>query len=238
MLRTMLLAAAVCTLGASANAATITIDAVGDAFTVHYSGFSDQDPDKGFPVSVDATYLTTIFTSTQVQFRVTLDNTSPTDPAQLTGFGFNTDPDAISGSSTSLIFPFVSLFANGGFSFDVCVQAPPESADNCAGNSGNADKTLGVNDTPDIFFLTLNFADTTGGVIFSDFGARLQGIGQKGASAKIYGEPTPGCTENCVPPCTVDCDPVIEGSQVPEPGTLLLLGSGAVVAFRRRFRRQ
>jgi hypothetical protein len=240
--------------GAGAEASTITVDGVGDAFTVQYSGFSNQDSIKGYPVSVDSSWLTTIYSPTTIQFQITLDNTSPTDPAQLTGFGFNTDPDAIAGVSTSLLFPFVSLSPNGSFTFDICVQGPPENA-SCTGNSGNPETSLGVNDAPDVFYLTLTFATTTGGVTFSDFGARLQGIGQKGASAKIYGnpialclndcesDPLPDCQINCggdpPPGCLVSCDVEIEAlNPVPEPGTLLLLGSGAAIALRRRFRRQ
>jgi hypothetical protein len=237
--RMTLLLAALVALSTRADAATITVDAIGDAFTVQYSGYSNQDPIHGYPVSVESSWLTTVYTSTEVQFQVTFTNTSPTSPSQVTAFGFNPSPDATGGTSDSLLFPFVSLFPNGSFTFDVCVQGPPNNA-SCAGNSGDPDTSLGAG-ASDTFLLTLTFLDTGTGVTLSDFGARLQGIGGNGASAKIYGDPTPGCIVNCDPPpnCTDNCD-ISESdlSPVPEPGSMLLLGSGALVVFRRRFRKK
>jgi hypothetical protein len=223
---TMILLTVAFGLGARAEAATITVDGVGDAFSVHYAGVSDPG---NYAVTVDSNWVTTLYTTTQVQFQVTMKNTTPvaTGAAQLTGFGFNSDPDATGGTSTSSLFPFVTLSPNGSFTFDVCVT---NANNTCAGGSGNPANSLGIGQT-NTFLLTLDFGTIgTGGVVFSDFAARVQGIGPNGnGSAKIDGVPSSDCP---------DCGVNLTGQQVPEPGTLFLLGSGALVAFRRRFRRQ
>jgi len=207
--------------GRPAEASPITIDSVGDAFTVILTGVSDPG---GLPVSVEENWLVTAFGATSVTFQLSLDNPSATSPSRFTAFGFDTDPDATGGSSTSSLYQHLFVAGHGG-GFDVCVENDDNS--NCFGNRGNIG--LRPEDSLDTFLLTLDFPDTSEGIVMSHFFARLQGIGPDGASAKIFGEPDPQD-----PACT-DCDTDVIA--VPEPGSMLLMGS-AVIAFllrRKRF---
>jgi hypothetical protein len=204
--------------GSTALASPITVKDVGDSFTVALSGLSSD----GDPVSVSESWEVTAVDATSITFDVTLDNTSATT-SRLTAFAFDTNPNATGGSSGSSIYQHIVL--DDGF--DVCVEN--DSNSNCFGNQGNVG--LLPADAADAFSLTLTFAAIgEDGVTFSNFFARLQAIGTKGGSAKIFGEPT--CT-SCEPNEDGDPDP----DPVPEPISALLLTT-AVGAFglRRRAR--
>jgi hypothetical protein len=206
-----------------AEATSITIDAIGDAFSVDFAGVIGTG---GHPLSVSSEWRTTSLTATSVTFQVTLLNTSETDRARLTGLEFKTDLDALSGSAASLLFPFVSVADLSGFQFDGCITDGDDGANSCTSNGGNLG--LGVRDPSETFLLTLYFSDTSGGISFSDFGARLHIIGPRGtASTKIPGDPIP-----FGPEC-VGCDLSLLVA-IPEPATLLLVGGGGALALRRR----
>jgi len=205
-----------------ADATPITIDAVGDSFAVTMTGASDP---SGLPVSVYESWLVTALTPTSVTFQLSFDNTSATTPAQFTGFGFDTNPNALGGTSTSSLFSHV-FTSGGGGGFHVCVENDNNS--NCFGNKGNIGLQPG--DPLHIFALTLTFGDTSGGIVMSNFFARMQGIGTNDASAKVFGEPvcTSGCGNEPPPPLP---------PPVPEPASITLLAMGVVgsgIAARRR----
>jgi hypothetical protein len=205
--------------GSAASAAPITVDSVGDSFTVSFSGVSGSDP-----VSVEETWKVTALTSNSITFELTLDNTSPTT-SRFTAFAFDTNPNATGGSSTSSIYSHV-FFTSG---FDVCVEN--DSNSNCFGNQGNVG--LRPSDAADTFNLTLNFAAIgEEGVTLSNFFARIQAIGTNGGSAKLSGDPT--CT-SCVPDDDGDPDPDPDPDPVPEPFSALLLTTAAgAFGLRRR----
>ena len=210
--------------GRAAEASPITIDSVGDAFTVLLTGVSDPG---GLPVSVEEEWLVTAFGPTSITFQVSLDNTSATSPSRLTGFGFDTDPDATGGTSDGTLYPHLFVAGHGG-GFDVCVEN--DQNNNCFGNRGNIG--LEPEDPVHTFLLTLYFPDTSDGIVMSHFFARLQGISPTGASAKIFGEPNP---EESLDLVCADCD-TVHVTAVPEPGSTLLIGS-AVAAFLLRRKR-
>ncbi len=205
--------------GSAAFAAPITVDSVGDSFTVNFSGVGDSGSG---PVSVEEKWKVTALTGNSITFELTLDNTSPT-ASRLTGFAFDTDPNATNGSSSSSIYQHV-FFSSA---FDVCVEN--DSNSNCNGNHGNIG--LQPADAAHTFNLTLNFAEIgEEGVTLSNFFARLQAVGADGTSAKLTGEPT--CTS-----CDEDEDPTPDTDSVPEPVSALLLTTAAgAFGLRRRAR--
>ncbi len=199
------------------SASPVTIDGVGDAFAVSFSGVVNPG---GLPVSAVEQWLVTAFDAHSITLQVQLDNTSPTD-SRLTAFGFSTSPGIAGGSTTSSLYshPFTT---DGSDGFAICVEN--DDNNNCFGNRGNVGVT--PSDAAHTFLLTLLFDSTAGGVAFGDFFARLQSVGPDNRSAKLYGDGA----------CTAGCDPDVR-QPVPEPATIALLGAGGVAAFTRRRRR-
>jgi hypothetical protein len=207
-----------------AAAGPITIDAAGDAFAVTLTGLSQPG---NLAVSLEEYWVATAFGPTSATFEVSLNNTTAAQSGLLTSFGFATEPHVLGASSTSALYPHV--FTTGGADgADVCVENDQNS--NCFGNSGHVGLQPG--DPLHIFLLTLTFADTAGGIVFSNFVARLQDIGPEGDSAKISG------SGQCVLGCGGALDTPLDSPSVPEPGTALLVCTAAAGLFiRRRLRR-
>jgi hypothetical protein len=197
------------------------IDAVGDAFSVDWAGFSSPND---LPISVESDWTVTSYTPTSVTLAVTITNTSDSSPASLTAVGFNASPDALSGTESSSIWEQVSVLDTSSFNFDVCVEN--DANNNCGGNSGNPAEGLAVNAT-DIFNLTLTFASTADGIVLSDFFARLQGIAPSD-SAKLIADAR----------CESGCEELLALTAVPEPATISLLGLGLAGAAARRCRKR
>jgi hypothetical protein len=207
--------------GHMAFAAPITVDSVGDAFTVSLSGTSDGNT----LVRAEEEWLVTAFDATSVTFRITLDNTA-TPASRLTAFAFDSSPETTGGTSTSTLYPHV-FTSGGGGGFDVCVENDNNS--NCFGNQGSSG--LQPSDPADVFYLTLLFSDTSGGITLSNFFVRFQSIGTDGDAAKIYGDPV--CT-SCE---SVDSQGNVDPSAVPEPGmTALMAAASAAFGLARRRR--
>jgi len=161
---------------------------------------------------------------TLLTFSILVENTS-TIPSVLTAFGFNTDPNAERGTSDSTLFD--NVVTSGG-QFDVCAEN--DANDNCFGNQGNVGLAAGESE---LLTLSLYFeSELLDSVILGEilgrdpdgFFARFQSVGATGSgSDKAFGQPE-GFDED---------QPV-----VPEPTTMLLLGTGLAMSSRRLLRNQ
>ncbi len=198
----VVLAVALLAFAPVAGATPITVTGDG-SFVVNWS-YTPTDPD----LSATATFTISGWGAAGFTLTISgIQNTTPATPmigARLTSFGFGLTPNA---TSVSLITPGSVFTAISGGTFpafpqvDVCAY----SGSNCAGG-GNDGLMQGSSDTDS---LTLAVAgDFVNGVTFDPLAAKFQT--RVGSYEVGYCAPgTPGC------------DPTI-----PEPATLLLLGSG------------
>jgi hypothetical protein len=207
------------TYATEAKAALVTVDSVGDSFTVDFDGNVAGQNLPG--LTAEAVFTVTSFTSSSIAFKVDLTNTT-SDPldSRVSSLGFDTTPD-ITGASASGIFNFAVLgssYPNGFGSIEACFN--DAQANTCNGGGGGGVNKGGTG----TFNIVLDFNGPITQFSFDKFGVRYQSI--TGTTLGTSGTGTG----------TVNTDP----TPAPEPTTMVLLGTGLVGAAlaRRRARQQ
>ena len=200
----------------------ITLDAsqVGTSFTVGYNGFVDGDQVVD-GLGGSATFTLTGVTDTSYTFGYSVTNETDSGVgSRISSFAFNTDPDIDSASSTGT-FNYAQLsshYPNQIGGVDVCFQGGDSNS--CAGNSGGV--TTGNTGTGS---LTLGFDSPIGSLSLDDFFVRYQSITGAGNVTSASGAGT----------ITSSTSTSSGGTQVPEPGMLVLFGLGLIgVAYASR----
>ncbi len=234
-MRKLALALLVAFSATTSQAATVT--SVGDTFSVDFNGIVDVglfNPTptvmQGLSASADFTVTQWAFNSTTnrttVKFDIVIDNTSDASvwqSAVITSIGFDTDPNALSGSSTGVFSRFVSggSFPTGaGFNVEYCASG---NRFNC---NGPGNTPLDVNDPNGTATVTMTFAGSLSQLDFSNFGIRWQSLSSQSlgiAPLGLIGRSGIG-VQVTTPP-------------IPEPAAMAAFGIGALLvgaALRKR----
>jgi len=200
-----------------AAATDYLFDEDGDAYTIYFDGFSG-DPSNTIPGLTSNLYLqldggigTDVLT-----FSYVLTNTSTVggDDSRVSGFAFNSTPNATGGDADDA-GEFDNVILGGGYpnnigSVEVCLT---NSAACQGGGGGGAGAYLG---DPATGTFTLEYGDPVASLYLGDFWVRYQGLSGLGQVTSASGGDTP---------------------PVPEPSTwaMMLFGFGALgFAMRRR----
>ncbi len=203
---------------APALAEPITLDssAIGQSFTLNYNGYSSGTVVDGLTAST--TFTLTGVTGTGYTFDYALNNTTSSPlTSRVSGFGFDTDPNISSASSTGA-YAFTTLnssYPNGIGSIDVCFKDANTGSCSGGGSGGLAEGTSGTGS------FTLNFASAIAALTLDNFHVRYQSITGAGGISSASGDVTTSSSG---------------GTSVPKPGMLGMMG-GAVAALallRRR----
>jgi hypothetical protein len=201
---------------AKANVINVSPADVGTTYAVNYDGFADGQVINGLTGTTSFTLTGVGENSYTFSYAVTNTSSSPIDTSRISGFGFNTNPDITSATSTGLFDQTGTGNVPTGFGrVDVCFKGAG-GTNNCAGGGG-----VGVNigDTG-TGSLTLNFAELPQQLTLSDFFVRYQSIEGAGAPNSGIGRGTPSSTS------TGGSTGSTGGTPVPAPGGLLLFAAG------------
>lgn len=211
-----------------ALAEAITLDSgdVGQSFEFAFDGFSDTTTVNG--LTSKATFTLTGLTANSYTFSYSLSNTtSGSLSSRVSGFGFNTDPNITSASSTGA-FTYTTLngsYPNGIGAIDVCFKDAKTGSCAGGGSGGIATGQTGTGT------FTLNFSQPLTSLTLSDFYVRYQSITGAGNVTSASGSGTLTGTSGGVTSTSSG------GTAVPEPGMLVLFGFGlAGVGLARRRR--
>lgn len=207
------LAATLLLLAPGANA--ISIDAVGDTFTVQFDGNVETEPVPGLGAS--ATFLVTELDGAagRVVLEISLSNTADAalwKSARVSAIGFDVDA-TLSGATASGLFSHAvtgGKFPNQFGPVDVCAI---DNAHNCSGGGWGGVK-LGQSG---VITLTLQLAGPIAALDLTNFGVRYQSLTSRSLEL---------------------CDASGTGTgTVPEPRALALLGVVGLALWGRRTRR-
>lgn len=221
---------------ASSAGSLQSVDSVGDTFTINFNGIVDYGNPQTATVmpGLSATGQFTIMSwtynattlKTTVSFDIVIDNTSNASiwqNAVVTSIGFDTDPNALSGTSTGVFTKFVSggFFPTGAqFSVEYCASG---NKNNC---NGPGNTPLNVNNLNGTATVTMTFAGNISNLDFSNFGIRWQALG----STQLGLSSGSGIGVETTPPVT---------PPIPEPAAMAVFGLGALMvgaALRKRSR--
>lgn len=214
------LAAAAFATAAAANPITVDASNIGESYQVSYDGYT-QETGVIAGLTGQATFTLTGVGDNAYTFSYSLTNTSgdPIDSSRISIFGFNTDPNITSATSTGMFDQAATGNVPSGFGrVDVCFKG--SGGPNCSGGGG-----VGVNigDTA-TGTLTLNFAELPDQLTLSDFFVRYQSIEGDGAPGSAIGRGTP--TGSSSTSSSSSTGGSTGGTPVPAPGALWLFAAG------------
>lgn len=158
--------------GFSSGASAVTVDSVGDSFTVNFGGNVEGVDVSG--LSASALFEVTSISGNTLVMDITLANTTSIlwESARVSAFGFDTNPEIVSASVDSAVFSNVNLdgqFPNGFGSVDLCVI---NNRNNC---NGGASGGLGIGGST-VVTLSLTFQNPVTAVELENFGVRYQSL--------------------------------------------------------------
>ncbi|MFI5318454.1 MAG: cistern family PEP-CTERM protein [Myxococcota bacterium] len=200
-----------------------TVTAVGDTFTVNFNGIVDYGNPQtatvmpGLTASAQFTISSWSYNGgtgkTTVAFNIVIDNTSDTQvwqSAVVTSIGFDTNPNALSGTSSGVFTRFVaggSFPTGAGFNVEYCASG---NRNNC---NGPGNTPLNVNDPNGTAVVTMVFSGNLSTLDFTNFGIRWQALDSQ--KLGLSGGSGIG-VETTTPP-------------IPEPASMALFGLGALM---------
>lgn len=209
---------------AQADVISLTPASVGSSFTLDYNGFTGDGTIAGLTGSTTFTLTGISGDSYNFAYSVTNTSSSPITGSRISGFGFNTNPDIASASSTGVFDTVGTGNAPNIGSVDVCFKGGG-GANNCAGGGGDG-VTLGDTATGT---LSLAFGSALSNLSLSDFFVRYQSITGAGGTTSAVGTGTIS---------TSSSSSSSGGTPVPEPADFALFAAGVagLIIGRRKGR--